>query len=593
MHFANPFYFFLAILIAGVVLLYFFRKQYHSIINPSNLLWIEAMNEWQASPWLKKLQHNLLFWLQIAALALLMFALVKPLLFSSGLAGEHLVFIVDPSSTMSAEKGGKPLFTSAKEEILDMASRLDSQQVTIILADEEPDIVLNKEDEPGAIKAAIESLHLTYGHENITDSIKLAVSLSSGSMGVIHIFSDKVTEASIESLAGKQPVEVHNLGEELDNLSLMSFGASRSGGKVTAIAVVENQGKEEVSTNFRIMDDKGAAVFERMLTLPPNSQEILDIPSLPDGRYYHAEVLAADGYSADNSASTVLSPADPPVYAVGDVNPFLIRGLQSIGIKSIQLDDNSLATAEQGGLFLVEGQVPENLPEGPILLINKDAKKAIELNERPKGSASTILEYTAFEKTYIQQAVQPLQGTFETIAESGGHPLIQSGRMNAQPVVIVNFAIEQSDWPLQPGFPIFLYNSYQWLSHQSGFLGNFQPGEEKWLNIDTAGMPLELFNEEGKNLGSFTLEKENFKAPYEPGVYQASDGKSVHYFSVILDDREKEPGFEKSFVLNETGLSKLEQTVDKENGIVWLWLATIALLLLLTEWEVFRRGLGN
>ncbi|OCA85469.1 hypothetical protein A8F94_11295 [Bacillus sp. FJAT-27225] len=590
MHFANPFYFLLGILIAGVILLYFFRKQYHSVINPSNLLWIEAMNEWQASPWLKKLQHNLLFWLQLAALALLMIALVKPVLGGSGLAGEHLVFVVDPSSSMSAESGGESRFTRAKNEMLDIAQRLDRQQVTIILAGEEPEIIINREGKNAAIKAAIDSLQLTYEHENISDSVRLAASLSSGSSGAVHIFSDGVTKELIQPIAGNQHIIVHNVGEELDNLALLSFGAARSGETVTAVAVAENQGNKDISADFRIVGNE-ETVFEKRVELKANSQEIIDIPNLPDSHYYRAEIAASDKYLADNSAATVLSPVNPPVYAIGDVNPFLLKGLNSIGITSVQLDEKSLGTVEDGAIFLVEGEMPATLPEGPILLINNNKEDRIEMKEQPKVSDSPLLEYAAFEKTYIQKASQVLQGQFDTIAESGGHPLIQSGRMKGQPAIIVNFAIEQSDWPLQPGFPIFLYNSYQWLSSQNGFLGNFQPGEERWLSIDTAEGPLELFDEKGRNLGSFNLQNENFKAPYEPGIYQAVAGERVQYFSVLLDDREKKPVYENSFSLNESGDSKLRKAETQENGTAWLWLGSLALLILLVEWEVFRRGL--
>ncbi|MBN8211216.1 VWA domain-containing protein, partial [Bacillus sp. NTK071] len=85
---------------------------------------------------LKNLQQNLLFWLQLLALILLMLALVRPFWLEDSLKGEHLIIIIDPSASMSAEHGGKSRFEMAKEEMLDLAGKLNGQQVTLIKAGE-------------------------------------------------------------------------------------------------------------------------------------------------------------------------------------------------------------------------------------------------------------------------------------------------------------------------------------------------------------------------------------------------------------------------------------------------------------------------
>ncbi|WP_053366171.1 vWA domain-containing protein [Bacillus sp. FJAT-27245] len=591
MHFANPAYFALAGLFGFVILLYFFRKQYKPVINPSNMLWAEAMNEWQASPWLKKLQNSLLLWLQVITLALLMFALAKPGWESGSMAGNHLVIIYDPSSSMSAAAGDDGTRVDvAKKKMLELLEKGGTGEVTIISAGQRPEVILNREAEKRAASDAIQSLSLTYEHENIVDAVKLALSLSSTEGNEIHIFSDAALKDEIEPVAGNAFIQVHNSRAPIRNVALLSFGAARAGNAIAAAAVLENQGSEDRDVLFTVKGEK-EVLFEKSIKIGAASQEIIDIPDLPEQPYYLAEAIAEDGYQADNEAAAVLAPADPPFFAIGNVNPFLLKGVKSLGLDIIQPDQSAFASIKEG-ILLVEGKEPENLPNLPVLLINKDKGQRLELMKKIKAVDSPLLQFTEFGKTYIHSAAEPYSGSFETIAESGGRPLIQTGYRKGQPAIAVNFAIEDSDWPLHPGFPIFLSNSYQWLSKQSTFLGYFQPGEEKWLTLDSHDRKLAIFDRDGKNLAEYDLSTENFKAPFKPGVYQASSGKKIHFFSVMLDDREKTAPHSESFSLNKKTLIAGKKAV-RENETAWQALGILAFLCLLMEWEVYRRGLGR
>ena len=179
--FLNPLSFLLTLFIAVVVFFYFFRKQYERQTIPSNMLWREVMNEWQASPFLKRMQRNLLFWLQIFALLLLMFALAQPHFYEKRLKGEHIVFIMDTSATMSAEDGDMTRFERAKQEMRELAKELQGQEVTLIKAGQKPEILLNRENNKRMVLKMIDGLQLTYDHENMEKALNLAKSISSQS----------------------------------------------------------------------------------------------------------------------------------------------------------------------------------------------------------------------------------------------------------------------------------------------------------------------------------------------------------------------------------------------------------------------------
>jgi hypothetical protein len=585
MQFLFPWFFLLSFFIAAVILFYFFRKQYEEKKIPSNLLWEQVLNEWQASPWLKKLQQNLLFWLQILALLLLMLALVRPFWTENSLQGEHLIFIMDSSASMAADYEESTRFDVAKEEMRGLVEKLSGgQEVTLIKAGVKPEILLSKETDKSAIKKSVDELELSYDYEAMEKAVQLAVSLSSGKDTSIHLFSDSVSKEVVSDV--ESYIEVHNVGEDLDNVSLLSFGVAPIGEGISGVAVVENQSSEKQEFIFQIESEK-EVLYEQPVTIGGEEQLVLQIPSLPEKPYYEAVLKVDDGYGVDNRLTSIFTESNPTIYTIGDVNPFAVKGFQTLGVEVLQTDEKNIDDS-MNGIFITETGSVSDLPDQPMILFNTSKEKS-KLTEPLMAENDTLLQYVDFEKIYIASASKAMAGEWETVLRSGSIPLIQKGKQNGQPIIVLNFNLTDSDWPLQPGFPIFLYNSYQWLSQQTDFLGYFGPGEEKWLNVSEGSSRWSVYDRDDENLYTLDLKKESFKAPYSPGTYQAVAGDKINYFSVLVDEREKHPGFADSFKMNEKKSTEKGETKSR-NDSLWYWLALVALILVTIEWEVYRRG---
>ena len=587
MHISNPFFFLLTFFIAAVILFYFFRKQYETKTISSNLLWEQVLNEWQASPWLHKLQHNLLFWLQLLALLLLMFALVRPFWFQKGIPGDHLILIVDTSASMSAKEGEFTRFEKAKQEAVKLLKVVKDQEVTIIAAGQKPVILANHETSRAELQEQIKELELTYSHENMDKALKLAESLSAGKESIIHLYSDSIVKKDVSGLSEDIPIDVHNVSSLTDNVSLLSFGTASSEGGITGVAVIDNQTKQAETVTFQVANGKDV-LFTKKIIVKANSEEIIDIPVLKENPYYTASINVNDDYSTDNELTAIQTAVYEKVYAVGDVNPFLINGLDTIGFDIIQVEDKEKVGKD--GIVIAEGVDLEELGSYPLLFVNAKEKGKQKLTGQPKGTGDPLMDYVPMEKVYIEAASTPISNKWDHVLASEDSPLIQKGTHQGQPIIALNFSVADSDWPLQPGFPIFLYNSYQWLTQQTNFLGYYQPGEEKWLNLGTDTGKMAIFTESGKNLYSVDLQKEGFRAPSKPGTYEAIAGEQVYSFSVLLDVREKEITSASSFRMNMKSSVLKEDASDTKQDILWYWLACMALLLLIAEWEVYRRG---
>jgi len=587
MQFLNPSFFLLTIFIIAVILFYFFRKQYVEQLISSNYLWEQVLNEWQASPWLKKLQQNLLFWLQLIALILLMLALVKPYWSENAVHGEHIVIIIDSSASMSADYEDNNRFLAAKKKALELVEKLGGQEVTVIEASEKPEILLSQETDQAVIRKIINKMELSYGHEQIEKAMNLAVSLSSSMDTAIHIFSDRVTKSQVNEHMKEQYVEVHNIGETVDNLSLLSFGVTPINEQVSGVAVIENQASSSKEVEFSVKSED-EILFQRKLSIQGNEQLVVQIPSLLSKPYYEAVIMNKDGYMADNSATSILTDSNQKVYMIGELNAFAVKGFQTIGAELIRTDLANVQGNDLNGIVVAEENTLQNIPNQPLILFNNNTEKS-KLTERLVGVDDRLLQYVNYEKIFIDSAIKPLEGEWETILRSGEHPLVQKGKINGQSIVVINFSLSDSDWPLQPGFPIFLYNTYEWLSQQTDFLGYFTPGEEKWINFDERNQVWGIFTNENENLYTIDLAKTSFKAPSIPGVYQAVSGDKIYYFSVMLDDREKQANVEQAFKQNEIQLEEKGQT-SRPNDKIWFLFAILALGLIALEWEVYRRG---
>ncbi|MCR2820892.1 vWA domain-containing protein [Lederbergia panacisoli] len=585
----NPIFLLLAFLIAAVLVFYMFRKRYENKRIPSNILWEQVMNEWQASPWLDKLQRNLLLFLQLLILFLLMMALVRPYWMTKGIVGEQIIIVIDTSASMSAVHDGTSRFDAAKTEISAMIKDIKNQEVTIIAAGSVPTLLINREANLQKIRNVIDEINLSYEYSDMDKAIRLANSLAVNEESSLFIFSDSVKKEDLKELSETIPISVFNMGEEGENISLKSFGIGEKDHIITGISVVENQSKEQKTAILQINSNENV-LFEEKVEMEPGEQKFVQIPKLSESDYYKANILVDDDYSMDNEIIAVNKPSLTKVYLVGDISPFMRRGLENIGYETIQIKEKDMNTDLSDGIVVVENMPMKKWPKRPLIAITPVRDKEIPILTEIITEKDPVFQYVDFNKTYIQSAFTGNGINLPVIASSDEIPLIQKGTVNGYPALVIQFSIEKSDWPLQTGFPIFLYQSFQWLAATEEFFGFFLPGEKRWLNVEANDKEWKVFNDTGKFINSFNLLEESFTAPQRPGLYQTVVNGRTAYFAVNLDDREKLIPSSSSFSVNQLKQQSDQIKVNRIYDGLWFWFVLIALIILFIEWEVMRRG---
>lgn len=575
----------LVLFIGAFILLYFFRKQFERQTISASFLWQEVMEELEAQNRFYKWQHHLLFWLQLLALLLLLGAAMRPYWYGEGVAGEELIFIVDTSATLTARGDGQEIFAENKEKMRAIVQKLENQPVTMITTGYTPAVVLRSETDKRAIYEAIDDLKINFQHEHIESALQLASGLSHEKTA-IHVFTDGLEEEEIAQWIPSSFVHVHNTGTEVANVSLRSFGAGKTETGTSAVATIVNEMEQPVEVTIAVRTNE-EIVYEETISLAGQEERFHTIASLPPADYYFAEIHGADDYDLDNHAVALVHHNSPGIIATGNINPFLIRGLEALGVEVSQLTADVRDHTGDDRILLTDREEDVTNPLQPVFFVATGMDDLVELNATVDQAEDELLHYVNLANVYIAASGGGSFAELDTIAWSGEYPLVQKGLSNGYPVVALLFPVEASDWPLHANFPIFLYNTYEWLRQQTNFLGIFYPGEEKWLP-HAAGSELSIFSLTGEHLYSLNLAEESFRAPEEPGLYQALHDDRVTYFTVHLDDRERTFARVPDFRLHEELLEKEQQDLVRKDGLSF-WFLAFGLLILILEWEVYRR----
>ncbi|MGX1264820.1 hypothetical protein RKD55_002624 [Rossellomorea marisflavi] len=570
-----PFYALMGLFLIAVILMYFFRKRYDIKVVSSNLLWNQAMNEWQSSPWFHKLQRNLLLFLQLLILTLLIFSLMKPYLIGhSGTMG-HTVILMDTSTSMKAMKGDVTQFDLAKKEAEGVIKEAGGP-VTILGVGKNITTVIAEEENKRTSLKALNELAMTNDHEDMQKAIQMALALAGA--GDVHLFSDAVTKSMFKNLRTDATVTAHTMIENSVNISMRSFGIKENGERMEGVVTITNQDGEDREGTL-IIHGGSNIIHQEAVTIPSGEDVIIPLSALPLEETYTAEIRVEDDFHDDNVMTALNMSSSPAIYAMGDINPFIIKGFQALGMDVNTVEEASVLN--DNGILIASSQNAAQT-ELPVLVVPDEA----EAGKKIGGTVSSktdhpLLRYADVEKIFVEKATDHNITGLSTIAEQDSVPLLQAGEIKGKKMVLMNFQVKDSDFPLYPGFPIFLYNVYHYLGDNQQVIGNFLPGERRTLQTEGTW---DLYSMSQDYIGEWKMGT-TFTAPIEPGIYQAVRGQDVKYFSVSIDDREKMIGKGESFTLKGKGVEE-----ERAPSSLTTWFLALAVLFLFIEWEVYRRG---
>lgn len=652
----------------AIVLMYLFKRQYIDTKVPSHLLWDRMLRNMEANrPW-QKLQNRLLLWLQLLAAALLTAALMLPFVWVRGGHAGHTVIVADTSASMSAVTGtsqgaGENMETRLDLLKISLAGYVDrmggEEEVTLLKLGSQPEVVVSRESDRGVLKKAIAGLKVDYGTAAYRETLSLAEALTRDDRTAkLAIYTDGqwADRATSKEVGFEAPVEVISVDAEKNgNAAISQFGVRSTDGQaqVEGIAVVKNYGEGGVETALDLYGDD-RLLDTRNLSMAGGESVTVAFTELPSSGVYRVVLNGEDAYAPDNEAYAFPKKAEAAnILLLSPGNLFLEKALQLTGSRVTRLDPSSGTGGDRGSagppipdtkpdLIVVDGAAPEFVREGPWAKIWRDTplwtwggegtKKQPE-NGETETVQHPVTRYVSITEAPTGQLVDAqLPVWAEPIMRIGGRTAAYAGKEAGVPRLVFLFALQDSDLPLRPEFPILVNNAVEWLkSGKATALGRTLAGEKLDIPISAdlteaswvpaGGYALRAgagpIAADRKKSGEGEGVSSRQTAPGVPGLWKftgkGADGSEQPVFlaEVVADPAESD--FSGNMTLrigdkNDMGAERSgnEQVTDQQettpatstNGgaegksrysLVGL-AALLALIVILTEWGVYQRG---
>lgn len=557
----------------ALIVYYLYRKKYRDQQVSSILYWQQVMKEMQASPYLKKLQHHALFYLQLAALLLLVFALLNPYFESDSLEGGEFIFVIDTSASMLA--GTPSQLESQKELMKEMAGKAEGKPVTIINAGTTPEILASMEKSAARLNRVIDAIELGYESPELEKTLLFAETLTNDDSAVIHIFTDSLDRTILSNKTGAAYV-VHANNEKPSNISIRQYGVAE--GETTDRAIVQlfNDSAETVTGRLELAGDEFKEIAD--IELAPGEEQLIPFENLPKMEIWQAALDINDEYILDNEAFAYINRPTGTVIIDNGLHGLVARGLESLGIQVNTAATDQLTSFTESPLVTNQSDLVEE--PVPVLLIGRDDESPVEATGSVETVDHPLFAYAPMEDVFVSQIYPGFDG-FETVATVGGEPFIQ---LSPEGDIIVLADIQATDWPLSPSFPLFLWSAVDELSGSENYIGTFSPKEQRAIALASPSGEWEIFK--GDEYQSSYIEGEgSFQAPGEPGIYRAVSGDETKNFIVRLNNEEKNLAAGQNFT---AGTPVESENITQLSMIPMILL--VILMLMLVEWEVYRRG---
>lgn len=565
-----------AIIPVIVLLYYFFRKKYIDQTVSSTLFWSEIMQETRVSPYLKQLQKNALLFLQLLALLLLVLALMNPYVKKSTIVGAQTIFIVDTSATMLAGKE-QSTFDAHKKEMLSLVGQLNGRPVTLITTGNTPKAVLQQVTNTKDIEKAIQELEVTYETAQMNKALDVAQAFVGDIPTSIYVFTDALDKKHLPMEKDTVKWIVKGSAKDLKNVAITRFAATTDGQTTMALVQLQNDTDLEQRTTLLLQNAENNKVVSEDITLPPNEAVTKTFKDLPLEDTLTATIAVDDDYTVDNSQTVLLQTTTSKIVVDQSLHQLIQKGFQTINssvkiIPSLQIADNQEATVVTNQTALL-GKMDK-----PIVLFGRDDAEKIEAKGEVNTTSDALFAFSELKDIYVS-TVYPGFDSFKTIASVGDHPFIQRSPKGD---LVILADIADTDWPLHPSFPLFLWSAEQQLSESIGSIGIFTPNEQRAVALKQGDWS--VYSQDDQFLSSIT--NGLLTAPMKPGIYTARSEGEEKRLIVQLQAQERVIPKGTSYTLGELKENGKEE-IAKASLVPWLIL--LILLVLVIEWEVQRR----
>ncbi len=597
------------LLSAPIIFFYLLKLKRKRRVVPSVLLWQRALEEIEANAPFRRLRRSLLLILQLAVLALLVFALSRPLITTRALASGSTVIVLDSTASMSArDQDGRSRLERARELAREMVEGLSGSDRAAIIESSARVVVRNAlTSDRAQLLRAIDDVRETDSAGDLADALRLAEQIAKAEReaGIIVISDGGPALPPSEPARSSPAVPAMKLrfvrvGTRTDNAGIVSMNSRplQGGIRQELFAAVANFGirDREIGVELRI---DGRLVDARTTKLAANSRGTLIYDSLPPGGgLAELKLDVADDLASDNVAYAQVPDSRRLRVGVISENPFLAQALAvNPDLDARRITPGNTALAELD-CIVIDGAPATGILEShrPVLAINPSDSdelwRTIGALEKPEvasvNRAHPVNDYLSYADLHIETAAKRETASWlKPIVSSGSDGLIWAGDDGHRRAVLIGLDLAQSDLPLKVEFPLLLANSISWLARRDS------EGSER---VVRAGQPITLRGAPAR-VALTTPNGRTEEIAVSDGTAIFADTMLVGAYAVkdqppfavtLLNEAETDTTPRDSIKTREGEVGGRAESFQSERE-AWRWIAVATLMILAVEWWIYHR----
>ncbi|MDW8106791.1 MAG: VWA domain-containing protein [Armatimonadota bacterium] len=594
--------------VAGfIILLYLLKVRRREVRVPAKFLFPAITTDVRANALFQRLRPNLLLFLQLLAALLLLTALARPMIQAKGLPGQS-VLVVDTSASMRATDVAPSRLEAAKNRLRRFVQELNpGEQLAIIEAGAQVRVLASLTSDKQKLLSAIDQIQPTDTVGRLDEALRLAAALvGKTEKGRIVLLSDGAFPTVSDFSAGSAQLIFETIGSSGENLAIVAMDVQERSGGYEWFVGVRNLGTRPQKAILEFHAG-GKLIDARAITVNGGQSIGQTLRARRLQEPLEARLKANDTLDSDNRAYRVGVAQKPiRVLLVGEGNFFLERALALE--PNVQLDKSPNVPEQERSTRVGESDydliifdrtsaVPVkaravlviNAQGGPIAALGAPVRMprvAFWEREHP------LMRYLELGGLLIDNAPQMQPAAWaRVLAESQQTPLIVAGEHQGKRWVGIGWNLLESDFPLQPAFPIFIANLLRWAVGEQGRQTDLtvRTGTPFSLTVDPTETELRLRTPDNQQL-SYPVNEGSVVIPAleRVGVYTVQGKKTQLRIAANL------LSIEESDIRPRTSI-ELGGKVVRAQGVLttlrdlWKPIVLALLALLMLEWWVFVR----
>ena len=580
-----------------ILLLWLLKIKAKSHPVSSLFLWKEACKNTQAShPW-EKFKNHLLMYIQIAAAAALVVALMAPYIPGAGHAADTAVIAMDISGSMNIRtEDGRTRFelakTAAKKYISDLP---EDVPVAVITFSSVPSLGMAASADRARTMAYLEDLEPVHTSEDI-----------SACVDYIRSFTENMPNTQTAVFTDWQPQG------KINNVQWFSFWESGTNGAISYVTHTQTEDKAAVLVNVTNMsaelyetdvslyiDDTFTDVAAVSLKSYESQAVYFEIPA-DSGQVLCARLSSNDALPEDNVAYDLMeAAAEHKVLLISEQNIFLEKALIAAGKTQLyKTSDEEMASVADGDFdtIIYDGYVPETIPKTGNLIFMNPLEGTLENVSMSASDCEMNAYIYPFDLSAVKASALPLPDFARPLFQSGENVTAFYGYENGRLIVVLGFDIHDTQLPLLPEFPVFIKNMID-LCAREPLLSQSEcnTGEALLIQWPEAAKTIHMRDPKGQE-NLLTREHQVTPELEYSGLYtfvqktEAGSEETAYAISRFPVDRESDMSPKTVTVTDASGNPDGDTALDPGMDLRPLVIA-VCIALLLLEWLVYLRRL--